>query len=81
MGQPRPVIIALVINEDLRLVLHAPEGAAVNDPVPIAHIRTARRALGLTPLPATTMVRAGGIGGNVDKGPKFAQIKHLKRRK
>jgi hypothetical protein len=27
------------------------------------------------------MIRPGGIGGNVDKGSKFAQIKHLKRRK
>ena len=35
VGQPRPVVIAGRREEDLRLVLQAPERLAVNDPVAI----------------------------------------------
>ena len=36
MGQPRAEMIALVIDEDLRLVLEAAEGRRMDDPVPVA---------------------------------------------
>ena len=34
--QARPVVVALVIDEDLGLVLETPEGARVDDPVAVA---------------------------------------------
>ncbi len=36
MGQPRPVVVALVINEDLRLVLEAAERGGMDNAVAIA---------------------------------------------
>jgi hypothetical protein len=36
MSEPSPVIVTLVIYEDLCLVFKAPEGAGVDDPVPVA---------------------------------------------
>ena len=45
--QPRAVVIALVEDEDLRLVGQAPEGGRMQDAVAVALERAARRALGL----------------------------------
>ncbi len=36
VGQPRAVVVALVVDEDLGLVLEPAEGAAVDDPVAVA---------------------------------------------
>ena len=36
VGQPRAVVVTLVIDEDLGLVLESPEGATVNDAVAVA---------------------------------------------
>src|SRR3978361_724777 len=36
MSQPSPIMIALMMHEDLRLVLEAPEGRRVDDTVPVA---------------------------------------------
>ena len=38
MGQPRPEVVPLVRDEDLRLVLQAPEGAGMDDAVPVARV-------------------------------------------
>jgi hypothetical protein len=35
MGQARPEMIALMVNEDLRLVLQAAKGSRVDDTVPV----------------------------------------------
>ena len=45
--QPRAVVVALGRDEDLRLVLQAPERLAVHDPVAVALQRRAQRAVGL----------------------------------
>ena len=47
VGQPRAVMIALVIDEDLRLVLQAAERGRMNDAVAVALKRRARRMLRL----------------------------------
>ena len=47
MGHARAVVVALGRDEHLRLVLQAPEGLAVHDPVAIALQRRAQRAVGL----------------------------------
>jgi len=43
MREPRAKKIAFVVDEDLRLVLQLPEGAAVDDPVPVSLERGATR--------------------------------------
>ena len=45
--QPRPVVVALVVDEDLRLVLEAAERRAVDDAVAVALERQPERMLGL----------------------------------
>ena len=45
--QARPVVVALVIDEDLGLVLEAAEGGAVDDAVAVALEREPKRMLGL----------------------------------
>ncbi len=52
MGQPRAVIVALVLHEDLGLVLHAAEGGRVDDPVAVALIAGPRRAFRLLEEPS-----------------------------
>ncbi len=52
VGQPRAVMIALVIDEDLRLVVQPAEGGRVQDAVAVAGERRARRARGLRVQPA-----------------------------
>ena len=47
VGQPRAVVVALVRDEDLRLVLEAAEGGGMDDAVAVALERRARRALRL----------------------------------
>jgi hypothetical protein len=36
VGEPRAVVVALVVDEDLRLVLETPEGGGVDDAVAVA---------------------------------------------
>ncbi len=50
--EPRAVVVALGRDEDLRLVLQAPEGLGVHDPVAIALQRRAQPAVGLRDAPA-----------------------------
>jgi hypothetical protein len=47
VGQPRAVVIALMIDEHLGLVLEAAEGGGMDDPVAVALEGRARRAFGL----------------------------------
>src|SRR5580765_4013196 len=47
MGEARPVVVALVIDEDLRLVLEPPERGRMDDAVAVALERAARRVLAL----------------------------------
>ena len=49
VGQPRAVVVALGRDEDLRLVLQAPEGLGVHDPVAVALQRRAQAAVLLGP--------------------------------
>jgi len=45
MGQPCPVIVALMLDEDLRLVLEPPEGRGMDDPVTVALVVKPRGGL------------------------------------
>src|SRR3546814_6589311 len=67
MGQARPVVVALVIDEDLRLVLQAAEGGRVDDPVAVALERRAVGRLGFRHEPAARLVGAGGEGGRSEE--------------
>ena len=60
VGQARPVVIAGRREEDLRLVLQAPERLAVNDAVAVALERRPDRILGLGAEPS---LRVGALGG------------------
>ena len=62
VGEPRPVVVALVIHKDLGLVLQAPEGLGVDDPVTVAGEGGAEiwPALGMDP--AAGLLGKGGIG-------------------
>jgi hypothetical protein len=60
VGQPRPVVVATGVDEDLRLVLEPPERLRVEDSVAVAHeARPPRiRLLG----PVTTLAGTGKLG-------------------
>ncbi len=51
VGQARPVVVALVVDEDLGLVLQAAEGRRVDDAVPVALKGSSQGMLGLRMLP------------------------------
>ena len=63
MGQPCAIVIALMFHKDLRLVLQPPEGAGMDDPVPVA---LKRRPEGRHPFrvqPPARRIGLAGIGG------------------
>ena len=60
VGQPGPEVVALVIDEHLRLVLEPPERPAMDDPVAVALVRAAVTVLGLGD--ATPAGAAGALG-------------------
>ena len=62
MGEPRAVMVALVIDEDLRLIVQPAKGGGMEDAVAVAPIGRAGRARGLIVEPATASARIGGIG-------------------
>ena len=62
MGEPRAVMVALVIDEDLGLVVQPAEGGRVEDAVAVAAEGRAGRARGLIVEPAAARPRIGGIG-------------------
>ena len=59
VGEPRAVMIALVIDEDLGLVLQAAERGRMDDAVAVALEAGAGRALGLGMEPAAALLRGG----------------------
>src|SRR3546814_12698181 len=63
VGQPRAVVIALVVDEDLGLVLQPPEGAGMDDAVAVALKAGARRALRLGEVAPPALVGPAGEGG------------------
>jgi hypothetical protein len=65
MGKPGPVVIALVINENLGLVLQAPKGGGMNDAVPVTLERGPWRALGFSKQPSPALLRFGRIACRV----------------
>ena len=71
VGQPRPVMIALVIDEDLRLVLQPPERRGMDDAVTVALKGTARAGFGFLVQAAAACPRQGGIGRERLKSPQF----------
>ena len=63
MGESRSEMIALVIDEDLRLVGETPEGRRMDDPVPVALEFGAGRRSGLRDEPSAGLRRIGGVRG------------------
>ena len=61
MGKPGAVVVALVIHENLGLMLQAPEGGGMNYTVPVTLERRARRALGFREQPSPALLRFGRI--------------------
>jgi hypothetical protein len=62
MREARAVVIALVIDEDLRLVLEAAERNRVNDPIAIALERRSGRAFRFRVKTTACMLSFGGVG-------------------
>jgi hypothetical protein len=62
MSEPRAVVIALVIDEDLGLVVQPPEGCGVQDAVAVAGKRRADRARRLRCKPPAALVSIGSVG-------------------
>jgi hypothetical protein len=63
VGQPRAVIVSLMLHEDLRLVLEPAEGAAMDDPVAVALEGRAMRAFGFGVASAAALRGVAGEGG------------------
>src|SRR5882672_2435088 len=62
MGQPGAVVVALVIDEDLRLVLQPPERRRMDDAIAVALERAASLGLGFLVQAAAACPRQGRIG-------------------
>src|SRR5207253_1125415 len=62
VGEPRAVVVALVVHEDLRLVLEAAERGAVDHAVPVALIRGAHRVFRLGVPPPAAVRAAHAVG-------------------
>src|SRR5204863_5144211 len=58
--EPRPVMVAVRVDEDLRLVLEAPERLRVDDPVAVALEGRPQAALLLRREPAARLIGAHG---------------------
>ena len=71
MGQARPVVVALVVHEDLGLVLEPAERRAVDDPVPVALVAGAQRILGLRIASATAARATHPVGS---EEPIFSRL-------
>jgi hypothetical protein len=62
VGQPRAEMVALVVNEDLRLVLQPPERIRMDDAVAVALERRAERIVGLRIDPPAACCRVRRVG-------------------
>ena len=60
--EPGAVVVALVVDEDLGLVLEPAEGARMNDPVPVALVRRPERVGLLRPAASCRQVATAGGG-------------------
>ena len=58
-------MIALVIDENLRLVLQAAESSGMNDPIPVPLKGRAGLTFWLPMETPATVLRMGGIGGKI----------------
>ena len=68
MGEPGAVMIAFVIDEDLRLVRQPPERGRMDDAVAVAPEGVAGRARRLAIAPAPADGRIGGKNGSLAPG-------------
>jgi hypothetical protein len=66
--QSRAIVIALVIDEDLRFVRQPAKGSGVDDSVAVAPEGIAARACRLIVAPAPALRRIGGINGPFSPG-------------
>ncbi len=78
VGQPRAVVVALRRDEDLRLVLEAPERLGVDDAVAVALERRAQRALLLRPRPGHACRRSAPPRG-ASRRSSSARMRSSKR--
>jgi hypothetical protein len=62
VGEPRAVVVAETVDEDLRLVLQAPERGGVDDPIPVALKRGAVGMLRLLVRARSRVERAACVG-------------------
>ena len=62
MGQPRAVMVTLVIDENLGLVLETAKGGGMDDPVTVALKRGARWQVTFGKQPTPALLRLAGIG-------------------
>src|SRR6185437_5901268 len=78
MREARAIVIALVIDEDLRLVLQAAKSRRMDDPVAVTLEDRAGRTLGLGVEPAAAFFGAAGIGGErrLRHGGKLMRAAH-----
>src|SRR6266850_5435752 len=65
VGEPRPKVIPLVVDENLRLVLETAKGARVDDPIAIALEGAPERVLALAPSAPRGRRGRHRIGGEV----------------
>ena len=72
VGQPGPEMVALVIDEDLRLVLEPAEGGGMDDPVAVALELAAGRRDGLGEKAPAAVPRIAGVGSS----PSLAEGPH-----
>jgi hypothetical protein len=63
VGEPRPEVVTLVIDEHLGLILEPAKCGAVHDPIAIALERAAQPAGRLAVAPATTALGMARIRG------------------
>ena len=81
MGQTRAIIIALVLHENLRLVLQPPKGAGMDDPVTVPLKTRPEAAFILMHTAATCEVRIGSkrcthlaVSFNAELVPRFVRF-------
>jgi hypothetical protein len=79
VGQPRAEVVALMLHEDLGLVLQPPERRGMDDPVPVALERRAEQAFLLRHAAAAALRGIGRVGRA--HGTASGCLPHLYRRR
>jgi len=83
VGETGAIVVAFVVDEDLRLVLEAAKSRCVQDPVPIALKRRPVFGLGLGVLPAAALAALGRVSSKrlrLYRFPLCAGDDHIVRR-